>query len=49
MSNCEMLGSLPFGTDTLLSVGCLTCNKNFVNIGGLCLANLTMVNFTCNI
>lgn len=49
MSNCAMLGSLPFGTDTILQVGCIKCNTNFVNVGGMCLANLTLTNYTCNV
>ena len=46
---CKTYGSLIPMTSTVLTVGCIDCWTNFVNVGGFCVANLTQANYTCNV
>lgn len=46
---CSQLGIMTFGTGSLLEFGCVTCMTNFINVGGICVANLTQTNYECNI
>lgn len=48
-SNCDMLGYMYTGADTALTIGCMTCAANFINVGGFCTANLTQKNYQCNV
>lgn len=38
---CEKFGQLILGSDTSLSIGCLECMDEYINVGGYCMANLT--------
>ena len=40
---------LPFGSDSSFSVGCIECMTNWVNVGGYCVANLTLSSYACNV
>ena len=46
---CKTYGYLIPMTSTALSVGCIECWSNFINVGGFCVANLTQSNYTCNV
>lgn len=53
VANCATYGPMVPGSSSL-SVGCVTCNQNYMNVGGYCVANLTQTNatqpmFVCNI
>lgn len=48
VSNCIKFEATIPGTSEL-TIGCKTCEQNFINVGGYCVANITQANFTCNI
>lgn len=48
VTNCQVYGNMFPGTSTL-GVGCVTCQQNYVNVGGYCVANISLGNYTCNI
>lgn len=48
VTNCQQYGPMIAGTSSL-SVGCINCMPNYVNVGGYCVANLTQSSFVCNI
>lgn len=48
VTNCLVYGNLFPGTSTL-QVGCVTCQQNFVNVGGYCVANISLGSYTCTI
>ena len=48
VTNCLVYGNMFPGTSTL-GVGCVTCNTEFVNVGGYCVANISLANYTCTI
>ena len=35
--------------DTYISQGCVQCNENFYNVGGFCVANITISQNQCNV
>ncbi len=48
VTNCQTFGPMIPGTSDL-TIGCITCNQNYINVGGYCVANITQVNYQCNI
>lgn len=48
VTNCQVYGNMFPGTSTL-GVGCVICQPNFVNVGGYCVANISLGNYTCTI
>lgn len=47
VANCAVYGPMVPLTGSL-TYGCVACNPNFFNVGGYCVANISM-NYTCNI
>lgn len=48
VSNCLQYGPMIPGTSSLV-VGCVSCQPNYVNVGGYCMPNVLVTSFTCNI
>lgn len=48
VTNCNTYGPMIPGTSSL-QIGCITCQQNFTNVGGYCVANISLANFTCEI
>ena len=48
VSNCAEYGPMIPMTSSL-TTGCIACNQNFVNVGGYCVANISLGNYTCMI
>ena len=48
VSHCKVYDYTIPGT-SILQIGCLLCEDNYVNVGGYCVANLTLSSYTCNI
>ncbi len=47
VTNCQQYGSIIPGSSDL-TVGCIICNTNYINVGGYCVANLS-VTYQCNL
>ena len=48
VTNCAVYGSMVPLTSSL-TYGCIACNENFFYVGGYCVANISLGNYTCNI
>ena len=44
-----MYDKIPTGTDSFLVIGCVDCEGSYINVGGLCLANITQQYYSCNV
>ena len=47
VNHCASYDHMFIGTDTFLAIGCVECEDNFINVGGLCVANITQQYYKC--